>query len=261
MFETMDSLASTRKDFAMRAKRAEAVFAALDKDGNGEVTREEIHLRLNNEADSYHHISGLLALFDQVDGDHDNKLTPLEWRVGSLEHTRTREDLEFMDFMDGILSDLEAIKNRKDLAMRGLRANEIFSLLDKDDDKFITVRVRLGPLACLLASTPLPLPLPLTNRAAIQSSPSPSIKFTTPAARRDSSAQRDRGLRVRDRALRGGRRRRWHPMPHAVQHRPIGYPSCNLHSVHSLIDAICVLQEAGWWAAPPATTSSLTTSG
>ena len=103
-----------------------------------QVTREEIHLRLNNEADSYRHISGLLELFDKIDGDHDNKLSPLEWRVGVLEHTRTQEDLEYIDFIDGILSDLEAIKNRKDMSMRRLRAEEVFASLDKDGDKFVT---------------------------------------------------------------------------------------------------------------------------
>ena len=39
MFDTMDSLAETRRDFAMRRKRAETIFEALDKDGSGEVRR------------------------------------------------------------------------------------------------------------------------------------------------------------------------------------------------------------------------------
>lgn len=48
--------------------------------------------------------------------------------------------------MDGILADLDKIASRKDMAMRGLKAEEVFGALDKDGDNFVT-RAEIDVLA------------------------------------------------------------------------------------------------------------------
>ena len=141
MAEAMLGLLSVPRDWRMRSERAFAVFEYMDKDSNGTLTHDEVSLRFGSEQYSYPFIQPLLELTAQVySGPYasDGVLTPEEWRVGTLEATRKKNDDEYTQMMKGIAGNLRSIANRKDMAMRGLKAEAVFAALDEDGNGYVT---------------------------------------------------------------------------------------------------------------------------